>query len=53
MVEESCQLPEMQAIPNKSLSDVLENYDNELPEQDASSDSDDDHKLTIKCIFNI
>ena len=54
MVEEACQLLEMQAMPDTSLSDVLENYsdhseidensDNKLSEQDASFDSDDDYK---------
>ena len=60
MFAEACQLPEMQAMPDISLSDVLANYldhseiyensDNELSLQNPNSDSYDYQKLTLKCI---
>ena len=60
-MEETAKIQEIQTMPHTSSNNVLDNYsnsseikenmDDEFSEQEASTDSDDDFKLTMKCSF--
>ena len=60
-MEETAKIQDIQTMPHISSNNVLDNYsnsseieenmDDEFSEQEASTDSDDDFKLTMKCSF--